>query len=553
MDPSGVHNEILHAEVGRFTSDDAVLQMAVKAVNDTAGPDGLVPTLLVFGAYPRMTIDSPPSPSTLKRGEAIQKAMKELRRIAAERQIKDALNTRNGPITADVLSQPLQSEVMVWREKEGWQGPYKVAAIQGHNVIVDMVNGPVTFRSTVVKPYYRDDAGEAPVLGTADGSANRPENNITAVDEPLRVPVQPRRRGRPRGSKNKPRSSAIVTETYMSKKEEDDWALAIKLRDEGVITTPGAPFESSDIKEIDDLVGRGVFKFELYDSNRHGGTRVFKSRMVREVKGKTTKPYEKSRLVVQGFRDEEKVEILTQSPTIQRTSQRLILAVAPPLIAMGMSLDLRDITQAYPQAQTELARTILAELPAELKTKYPEGTIIHVIKPLYGIAEAGVHWFTTYQGHHIRELGMSTSTYDPCLLVTTGNGDDFGIVGIQTDDTLMIATSKFSALETKKLEEAAFRSKPKTTLSPDTPLEFNGCTLTMNSSGLTLTQKGQGAKIEPVNIKDKDRQQRYVEQRARGAYIASICQPEAAFDLSTAAQIQHPDEQQCAQLNKRLK
>jgi hypothetical protein len=28
--------------------------MAFKAINDTAGPDGLVPTLLVFGAYPRM-------------------------------------------------------------------------------------------------------------------------------------------------------------------------------------------------------------------------------------------------------------------------------------------------------------------------------------------------------------------------------------------------------------------------------------------------------------------------------------------------------------------
>jgi hypothetical protein len=25
--------------------------MAVKAVNDTTGPDGLVPTLLVYGAY----------------------------------------------------------------------------------------------------------------------------------------------------------------------------------------------------------------------------------------------------------------------------------------------------------------------------------------------------------------------------------------------------------------------------------------------------------------------------------------------------------------------
>jgi hypothetical protein len=56
-----------------------------------------------------------------------------------------------------------------------------------------------------------------------------------------------------------------------------------------------------------------------------------------------------------------------------------------------MFVELRDITQAYPQAQTELFRTILARLLAELKTKYPEGTIIRVIKPLYGIAEAGVH------------------------------------------------------------------------------------------------------------------------------------------------------------------
>jgi hypothetical protein len=124
--------DILRAELAGTTNDDAILQMAVKAVNDTAGPDGLVPTLLVFGAYPRITTESPPSPATVKRGEAIQKAMKALRRAHAERQVNDALNTRNGPTTEDILSLPLQSEVIVWREKDGWHGPYKVAAIQGH-------------------------------------------------------------------------------------------------------------------------------------------------------------------------------------------------------------------------------------------------------------------------------------------------------------------------------------------------------------------------------------------------------------------------------------
>ena len=41
---------------------DMALQIAFKAINDSAGPDGLIPTLLVFGAYPRMTESDAPSP-----------------------------------------------------------------------------------------------------------------------------------------------------------------------------------------------------------------------------------------------------------------------------------------------------------------------------------------------------------------------------------------------------------------------------------------------------------------------------------------------------------
>ena len=43
--------EIISLEL-EGASEELILQMAVKAVNDSAGPDGLVPTLLVFGAYP---------------------------------------------------------------------------------------------------------------------------------------------------------------------------------------------------------------------------------------------------------------------------------------------------------------------------------------------------------------------------------------------------------------------------------------------------------------------------------------------------------------------
>ena len=61
------------------------------------------------------------------------------------------------------------------------------------------------------------------------------------------------------------------------------------------------------------------------------------------------------------------------------------------LVQRGMSIELRNITQAYLQAQTNLKRTILAYLPTKLTSRYLEGTLLYVIKPLYRIAKAGVY------------------------------------------------------------------------------------------------------------------------------------------------------------------
>jgi hypothetical protein len=42
-------------------SKDIALQMAFKAINDIVGLDSIVLTLLVYGAYPRITKHDPPS------------------------------------------------------------------------------------------------------------------------------------------------------------------------------------------------------------------------------------------------------------------------------------------------------------------------------------------------------------------------------------------------------------------------------------------------------------------------------------------------------------
>jgi hypothetical protein len=70
--------------------------------------------------------------------------------------------------------------------------------------------------------------------------------------------------------------------------------------------------------------------------------------MVNEVKSKGINfPYEKSRIMIQGYSNDGKKMMLTQFPTIQRASQRVILAVASFLLKQEMHLWLRNIIQAY--------------------------------------------------------------------------------------------------------------------------------------------------------------------------------------------------------------
>jgi hypothetical protein len=49
---------------------------------------------------------------------------------------------------------------------------------------------------------------------------------------------------------------------YIIKKEEANYKLAIKLRNNRVITTLGTPFKASNNQEISNLIGCRVFKFK---------------------------------------------------------------------------------------------------------------------------------------------------------------------------------------------------------------------------------------------------------------------------------------------------
>jgi hypothetical protein len=92
--------------------------------------------------------------------------------------------------------------------------------------------------------------------------------------------------------------------------------------------------------------------------------------------------------------------MLTQTPTIQRAGQRLVLSY-------GLKVYMRDISQAYTQPETNLARNFFIRPPKELNL--PDGLLLKVLHPLY-------------TGSAPIAAAVYISRLDPCLLFTSDDG-----------------------------------------------------------------------------------------------------------------------------------
>jgi hypothetical protein len=559
------------------TTKDLRLQMAVKAVNDTAGYDGLVPTLLVFGAFPRISSAYAPSLTTTQRAKAIKEAMSSLAKLRAERKVTDALRLRNGPNVEGLHDLTLGSEVLVYRTTDDrWHGPYTLLGIEGSTCKLQIDQKVKDFRITDVKPYeiaeQQSDDEETDALkpdkqspedqrtterADITSTANERKDvltkgQITSHTEALpesdrspshrqkrqRRPAGPARDKQPRERKLPSRFAPETTINVVDAAAVPDLTIFIS----EAPTPPKPDYSSSRLKELEGLLNNHVF--EVVDARDvPANARVFGTRFVDSMKNEgTDKAFEKSRLVVQAFNDPGKETILTQAPTIQRSSQRLVLVVS---LILGISIYLRDISQAYTQSETLLNREIYARAPPEMKL--PHSTLIRIRSPLYGIPEAGTHWYKTYHRHHTEKLRMKASTYDPCLLIAENRT---AIVGLQTDDSLIAATPEFMVEEDLQLQLAKLLAKPVEQLTPEHPIDFNGFIITMDGSDLTISQDKQ---IKQIELLQKDfTKSQYVKERARAAYVATVSQPQAAFELSYAAQITEPTYDDVQYLNRCL-
>ena len=122
-----------------------------------------------------------------------------------------------------------------------------------------------------------------------------------------------------------------------------------------------------------------------------------------------------------------------------------------------------------------------------------------VLKPLYGITEVGTHWWAIYNKYYKEKLLIITFIFDPCFLITT-TGTPFGIINMQINNIIILKNDQFLALKEDKLVKVNLIAKLKEKLNLTTLLLFNGCIFSLNKDFIALRQKGQGKKINIINI-----------------------------------------------------
>ncbi len=145
-------------------------------------------------------------------------------------------------------------------------------------------------------------------------------------------------------------------------------------------------------KKTFELIEKDVFQ-SVNKDDVSSDVRIFNFRFVNEIKHfDIDKTFEKSRLVMQTFNDQNKNLVLTQSLITQRVNQRLIVCLV--VVFSKMNLYLRNIIQTYVQSTTSLNKDFFVHSSVELTTHLDVDSnraILKMMKSLYEIFEIDNH------------------------------------------------------------------------------------------------------------------------------------------------------------------
>jgi len=144
----------------------------------------------------------------------------------------------------------------------------------------------------------------------------------------------------------------------------------------------------------------------------------------------------KARLVVRGDQDEAEDDIPCDSPTVDRNTVKLLIAIAA---IMGWSLRSVDISAAFLQGK-EIDRTVYILPPPECRKP---GVVWKLRKGLYGLKEAARLWYEELT-KDLEKRGGKPLVGDPACLIFHVDGKFVAFALIHVDDILIGGEEEFT-------------------------------------------------------------------------------------------------------------
>lgn len=382
---------------------ESVLRCAIKGINDTMGPEGIVPSYLVFGVLPSF----PPLNTTLPHQKDIMAALNlsrnEMASMPARLRIQQALRSSLPPATLYNIDPG--EKVYVFREKQkDWKGPYEVDAICGKQVYLSVDGHTKQFNISQILP-DRDDVHEHELSQFKEGL-----HQFLNQDQPPGI---------------------FLTEVL----------------EPGDKRANQPEFKGAKMKEIEGQIERGAFEIVLKDELPENAN-ILGSRFVLSIKeNRTNKEVFKTRYVVQGDKDTEKNLLVYTSSNIKHTSLRLLLCLAS---LFGFNIWSQDVSQAYIQSAQKLLRDIYIKPAKEFHLS--KDTLLKLLKPLYGLCDSGDYWYSTITNFITDDMHMQPKLSDAALFFKLTNGSISGLLGTYVDDAISTGTPNFDR-ESKRMEK----------------------------------------------------------------------------------------------------
>lgn len=155
------------------------------------------------------------------------------------------------------------------------------------------------------------------------------------------------------------------------------------------------------------------------------------------------------------------------------------------------------------------------EVPKELGL--PPENIMMLIRPLYGLPEAGMYWFYTYRRFYTTELGMKSSDHNLCLLFAPGlsdsTSDSRALTVVKTDNIFTVCNPSLIAVENPAYSR--FESKPLQVAEFGSPFIFRGSQVILTTLRDSLEATPHLSRLSSISVNPVIPDE-FIAQRTRG-------------------------------------